>query len=277
MLRIAKTTACLISIVTCGVLGAAPAEAADLPVKAPISRAVAAPVFSWTGCYVGVNGGGAWVKRSNSLSITNDPLNPAFNPQLIPSVAANGTGSLNSSGPTGGAQAGCNYQSGTFVWGGEADFDWMNQRQSFGGRFFYPPVGGIPSAYQLNTTEKVSWLSTFRARLGAVVADRVLLYATGGLAVAEFSSSQSFFDEFGAVGGAGSISKVKVGWAAGAGAEFAISMDWSLRAEYLFAQFGGDSNNWVLGNANFGLAPYQNSLGNLTVQTARLAVNYRFH
>ena len=37
------------------------ASAADMPVKAPVYKAsVAAPVYSWTGCYFGANGGYAW-------------------------------------------------------------------------------------------------------------------------------------------------------------------------------------------------------------------------
>jgi hypothetical protein len=41
---------------------AAPAIAADLPLKAPPPPPV--PVFSWTGLYIGANIGGAWSNGS---------------------------------------------------------------------------------------------------------------------------------------------------------------------------------------------------------------------
>ena len=43
------------------------ASAADMPLKAPL--VAPPPAFSWTGCYIGGNGGG--IKNDSTLS--NDP------------------------------------------------------------------------------------------------------------------------------------------------------------------------------------------------------------
>jgi len=92
--------------VVVGLIGVGPlAKAADLPVRAP---AYVAPVFSWTGFYIGGNIGGAWAQRD----VTDSVLGLNFD---------NGT----SNGVfIGGGQIGGNYQVGNFVRGVEGDFDW---------------------------------------------------------------------------------------------------------------------------------------------------------
>jgi outer membrane immunogenic protein len=94
----------------------ASAYAADLPVRAPPPPPP--PVLSWTGCYVGINGGGAFT-RSQSLLYTETFGGAPFFP------AAGGAaefGPLPSrSGGFGGGQIGCNRQTGLFVFGGELD------------------------------------------------------------------------------------------------------------------------------------------------------------
>ena len=39
------------------------ALSADLPAKAPVYKAAAAPTFNWTGCYIGANVGGGWARK----------------------------------------------------------------------------------------------------------------------------------------------------------------------------------------------------------------------
>src|SRR5215831_1783339 len=57
------------------------------------------PVMMWTGCYIGLNIGGGW-----SQATFVDPV-------------AGGLGGVSSGGVIGGAQAGCDYQMGQFVFG----------------------------------------------------------------------------------------------------------------------------------------------------------------
>src|SRR6476661_10110548 len=84
---------------SCLVLGSAAVLAADIPMqaKAPIA---ATPVFSWTGCYVGVHAGGG--------------------------ATTNTEGAQNGKGAVAGGQAGCNYQDGNWVFGGEGEGYWSD-------------------------------------------------------------------------------------------------------------------------------------------------------
>src|SRR5258706_14234106 len=99
--------------VSLGVLGLmAPALAADLPVytKAP---ALAAPMYDWSGFYVGVFGGGGY---------GNHNLNNA----LGPAGFANFTVNYSSKGGLGGGEAGYNWQSGNIVFGVDGDAVWSS-------------------------------------------------------------------------------------------------------------------------------------------------------
>src|SRR5262245_14811563 len=90
------------------------ALAADLAVRpAPVYRPpppVAVPLYTWTGCYVGGNGGGIWAK-----SEWNDTVFGGF-------------GDSTASGGLGGAQVGCNYQVGAWVFGVQGDYDWTSAK-----------------------------------------------------------------------------------------------------------------------------------------------------
>jgi outer membrane immunogenic protein len=85
------------------------ALAADLPRQAPMYKAPAyvAPVFNWTGAYIGINGGGGW-GRSNYADVEKYDV----------------------SGGMIGATVGYNWQFGTWVVGLEGDADWANIKGS---------------------------------------------------------------------------------------------------------------------------------------------------
>src|SRR5256885_17059187 len=85
------------------VLGAGSALAADMPIKAPPP---AVQVWTWTGCYVGINGG--WARERDR------------------GYAADGTflHDVNGDGGVFGGQVGCDYQMSQFVFGIEAMWDW---------------------------------------------------------------------------------------------------------------------------------------------------------
>jgi len=104
-------------IVMLSLVGAA-AQAADLPSPPSPALVYSAPpviaYFTWTGCYLGGNVGGAWASRDWNDQIPGDPL---FGTDL---------GSYNTSGALGGAQAGCNYQIGNWVVGLQGDYAWSN-------------------------------------------------------------------------------------------------------------------------------------------------------
>src|SRR5450432_2415608 len=125
-------------------------HAADLrmPVKAPLA---AVPVFSWTGCYVGVEGGGNWGRSQHTQ---DDPFVAA----AATVFGLNQTNGINLSGGIAGGTIGCNYQAGNFVFGLEDDFSWTNKR---GTANLIPPFVIADTA-----TTSESWLGTFRGRAG---------------------------------------------------------------------------------------------------------------
>jgi outer membrane immunogenic protein len=119
---------------------------------------------------------------------------------------------------------------------------------------------------------------TARSRIGWAVTPNVLLYGTGGVALTELGVRNSLSSAGTAViaQGTGSASGRVTGWAIGGGAEWALNRHWSVRAEYLYLDFGKvTANAFVVDNA----AGFNNNVGttvDLTAQIARAAVNYRF-
>jgi outer membrane immunogenic protein len=202
------------------------AFAADLPQPPPpMPRApafVPPPPFSWTGFYVGVNGGYAWGNWSDGYG-----------------------DSFNSNGGIAGGTFGFNYQWNWFVAGVEADIDWsdqkFNQSASASGTIFGVPVGAAETFNYKNDV-----LSTFAARFG-VAADHALFYGKAGGAW-----TQEQFNESGAltIGGttfataSGSDSFSRFGWMAGAGVEYAFTSNLTGKIEYNYIDFG--SNNETL-------------------------------
>jgi outer membrane immunogenic protein len=144
------------------------AHAADLPVRSapPAPIVAAAPVFTWTGFYVGVNAGYGWNTNDDDV--------------VIPGV---GTFEADDEGGfVGGGQVGYNYQIGSFVLGLETDIQYAD----IGGDNNF---GGI-----LDDDDSDSWFGTVRARAG-VAFDRALIYATGGLAYGEVSNGFTSSDD----------------------------------------------------------------------------------
>jgi outer membrane immunogenic protein len=122
--------------VLCALLGATNlAFAADLPAPVPTPAvapaAYAAPVYNWTGLYLGVNGGYGF-----GSSTWSDPAN-------TPST----TGSFHTNGGLVGGTLGVNFQSGAFVFGAEGDIDWQSLNGSSGSAFCANvSTGGAASA-----------------------------------------------------------------------------------------------------------------------------------
>ncbi len=95
---------------------------------------------------------------------------------------------------------------------------------------------------------------TTRARIGFLPSDRLLIYATGGIAYGNVQYAGSVASNFnGALsfGGPtcaalsvcwqGSSSTASLGWTVGAGLELAVWNNVSLKVEYLFVDLGGAS------------------------------------
>jgi outer membrane immunogenic protein len=218
--------------------------AADLPpAAAPPPRAPAAylppPVFSWTGFYLGINGGYGFGQSSWT--------NPLFAP----------TGNFNTSGFLIGGTLGANYQIGSFVIGLEGDGDWNNAN---GTSFLGGAVGCVPGC---NTQS--DWLATVRGRAGFAW-DRVLFYGTGGAA---FGNVQAAF------GGFPFASSTQTGWTAGAGVEWAFLPNWTAKVEYLFVDLGSFSCPAASCGSPAGVPPAATSVS-FNENIVRAGINYKF-
>jgi outer membrane immunogenic protein len=268
-------------------LAAGPAMAADLPVKAPILKAPPpVPIYGWTGCHIGGNGGWIGSRDGHDLTMAGAFLDP-INSYSIPAnrVGLEHSYQPSSSGGTAGVQAGCDYQVSRFVLGVEADTNWSGLRDSISAA--YGPTTGIAgaTAHTEIVSTDLKWFSTLRARAGFAW-DRVQIYGTGGLAVARIDSGTvvQFANGFGFLGGfpfAGQASVDRWGWAAGAGIEYAAIHNWSFKVEYLHLDFGGFDYLSPCPNSiclpAVGQPPFAyNTHASVRDDMVRFGVNYKF-
>jgi outer membrane immunogenic protein len=192
-------------------LFSAPALGADRPVPykaAPM--AAAAPVFNWTGFYIGGQGGYAWGDSVQCFQC-GEPTGGATDPYHI-------------RGGFGGATAGYNWQfNPNWIVGIETDFSFSGIK----GIGHDSPTYGCGECFT-----KVDWFGTVRGRLGYAVGN-TLFYGTGGWAYghlkASFTSCLPTPDCHGTR---------HDGWTAGGGIEWAFAPAWSAKLEYLHVDLG---------------------------------------
>ena len=253
---------------------AAPALAADLPARSmsPPMPAYIAPPFTWTGLYVGVNAGGIF-GQSGTTQTTGTPGFVALGPTLVPSSL-----STKGSGFIGGGQIGYNYQVGSFVAGAETDFDYSSLSKSAS---FTSPGTVLGTSLTTSAKSKLDYLGTVRARLGYVVYDRLLIFATGGFAYGDVRTTTSVVPN--AVPGglwSGSTNNTRGGYAVGGGAEYALTNNVTLKGEYLYYDLGKQSTS-AIGNgvirsvAALNGVDYVSSTRNAG-SIVRLGLNYKF-
>ncbi|WP_158811616.1 outer membrane protein [Beijerinckia sp. L45] len=213
------------------------AFAADLPSRrAPPVYAPAPPipVFTWTGVYIGAQAGYEFGHDASFAAAT-----------------ANGAGlasrSAKENGFIGGAHIGYNFSTQSLpvfgsafggllgtggVFGIEGDVDGTSAKANYG-------LGGIA----VTTRDQIQ--GSVRGRLGIAV-DRTLFYATGGVA---FGGLRNTYVNT-ITGGSDTLDHTRVGYTVGGGVEYAITNNWSLRAEYRYTDFGHYTD--VLGGATAG-------------------------
>jgi outer membrane immunogenic protein len=250
-----------------GLLAAGAASAADLParrgfVPAPV---LMAPAFMWSGFYAGLNAG---------YSFNSDKASTVGTPGFV-GLGANVPASLaiGKNGFTGGGQIGYNYQMGNLVLGVETDLQYVAGKgsQSFAG--VAPPI--TTSASRDN-----GYLGTLRARVGLVASERLMIYATGGLAYGAFQTDLQVTTAAGPAGPfwSGRSNSTRVGYTVGAGAEYALTNNWTAKLEYLYYDLGRNTVRTTPNAAAAGAFPgvaYDARVEN-TGQIVRAGMNYKF-
>jgi outer membrane immunogenic protein len=241
------------------------ASAADLPRKAPAYMPPPLPVvYNWTGCYLGANVGGHWGRDEISTTTSPAGAEAAF----IDSVTAT---TLKPQGVIGGVQGGCNYQVSSFVFGIEADADWLGGTESRN-LVLGPNTAVVNPADFIDNSTKATFIGTARGRVGAAF-DRLLVFATGGVAFGRVETT----DTFGSFGGTSVVSTndttSRTGWTVGGGVEYAFANNWTTKVEYLYVDLGSsDTNIPPCGACVRSYVVHHNYTDNIV----RVGLNYKF-
>lgn len=217
--------------------------------QAPVATAApldnASPPANWSGPYVGLAGGGA---LGNSNQIDAGPFGYG--------ATTHGYGI---DGGIFGGTAGYNFQTGPWVYGLDGDFSWINARGQA------HEIAPFTTSTVEGTDE--DWLGTARVRFGWTASNRVLLYATGGFAVASVKATVEPFNARGLA-----QTETRWGGTVGAGVETMLDQNWSVKAEYLHVDMVRASY------FDPSRGPTFNIRGNVPVDNDifRLGLNYHF-
>ena len=255
------------------------ANAADLPM--PVKAPPPPPPFSWTGFYIGGNGGYGWANESSNLTLTT----------TLGTATLAGSG--NGSGWLGGGQVGFNWEAPTHVvLGLEADGDWANISGSSSGCSIFTTGAHIGSASGCGTDNvRLNDFFTLRGRFGWAW-ENVFFYGTGGFAwgASTGTHTTTCVSGFPPVcpggsipftgGGASYSDNNLLGYAVGAGFEWAFLPHWTFRVEYLHIEFDNvpTSFNTTLTINAVTLPPaLYNVSSNNGINIVRLGLNYLFN
>jgi high affinity Mn2+ porin len=218
------------------------AIAADLPTSLPLKAPARSAIYDWTGFYFGGHfgyGGGGFGPGTNPF-----PEQGVFLPHSV-------------TGLIGGFQTGYNRQfANNVVLGIEADTS-------------FPSPVDVPALTPVPFTTTLDYVGTLRGRAGYAFGTW-MPYLTGGFAWGH-SHININDGNFGA--GAGniisSLGHYQTGWTAGAGIEFAVSGNWSAKAEYGYI----DLSRRMYDLSGFGL-PAVNV--DPRIHLFKFGLNYRF-
>ena len=224
----------------------APASAADMAVKARPPAPVLAPIYDWTGFYIGANGG--W-GQSNSC-VNFDVFGVDF-----------ADGCRSRSGGLVGGQIGYRWQANQWVFGVEAQGDWAD--------LSHTRVSLLDPT--LSTRTKTDGIGLFTGQIGYAW-NQALFYVKGGAAVTNNRFSIHDNLNFGAE--LASASATRWGGTVGAGFEYGFAPNWSFGVEYNHL-FMGDANNSFTGLPVFA-ANFANSRITQDVDMVTARINYRF-
>jgi opacity protein-like surface antigen len=227
--------------------------------KAPILKAPMPAPVSWGGFYVGGFLGADYGQARWGI--------PGFG-----SVDPHGAGIL------GGVQGGYNWQVGSWVYGIEGDWGATN----FKGAQGCSPLGLGIAFFNTTCNASADWIATLTGRVG-MTWNRALLYVKGGVAWTDADYSltcnagplngtlgvnDNCRNRAGALVNTLTASNSTTGFTVGFGSEFALTPNWSAKAEYDYIDFG-DRNLTAADGSVFNLG--------LRVSQVKVGMNYRFN
>jgi outer membrane immunogenic protein len=238
-------------------LGIGAASGADLAARTTKTPVYAAPLVSWTGCYLGGNVGGGWDRfHAGEIAFAGVPT---------PFVDF---GTNSGSSLIGGGQIGCDYQfAGNWVIGiqGQAEFGTIDSSNAV---LAFP---GITAEF------KVKNIETLSARLGYAVTPAVLAYVKGGAAWAGASAAATIPN--GVIAEAANFTMT--GYTVGGGFEWMFVPGWSVFGEYNYMDFGTKNVNISSTGMVPGFGPAgalaDTAATKLRTQTLIVGVNYKFN
>jgi len=264
----------------CAALGCGSAIAADLPLKA--SAPLPPPAWSWSGFYLGVQGGSGWgTTEDSATSFVNCFGGTCLAPQTFtPPGAERSSYTIN--GFHGGGTAGFNWQFGQIVAGVEGDISGANIEGTGDcalGFSFNLGTGHAPAGCHT----KMTWFGTLTGRLGVTV-DHALVFVKAGGAWANFDRDVTL----GLIAntppgvpfqGNGSFSENRSGVTIGTGVEYALGTNWSAKVEYDYMDFGTKSATFATTGTLFGAGNVNNLNVDVRerVHVVRACLNYRFN
>jgi outer membrane immunogenic protein len=216
--------------------------AADLGAR-PVYKAppAPAPMFSWTGFYIGAHAGYGW--GNNDFTDTTGFVGPA-----------GATYGLDTDGFLGGVQAGFDYQfAPNWVLGIEGQVSWSKIDGTT-----TPLVG---TSFTANT----DMISSVTGRLGFTPGSNWLIYGKGGVAWADFEGTFAVPGVFSV-----SNSETRTGWTAGAGIEYAFLPNLSGKIEYQYYDFGSETYDFSP------VAPAAPFDVDNNIHTIKAGLNWRF-
>jgi outer membrane autotransporter protein len=240
-----------------------------LAAKVPIYKATpAAEPYNWTGLYVGgvLGADAGWSREdfggvfSPLFNVPANSIVPGFPPVNVPGGGVGDVGPR-VAGLLGGAEIGYNYQIGKWLLGVEGDLTDSNTKGSRACTDLSTPgiaITTLPPQHPLwdsTCDAQATWIGTVTGRVGVEWWDRALLYAKGGVAFTHetFSANcnlgplngeitpQSCYNPAGALLSDLTGSTNAVGGTVGLGTEFALTKNWSAKAEWDYINFGNRS------------------------------------
>jgi outer membrane immunogenic protein len=260
----------------------ASANAADLyrpSASGGLKDPVYAPAATWTGLYLGVNGGYGWSADSNKLAASANKYTPCYSSegegdgeggivlysQCLSTVDSDASAkSFSTEGGFGGGQIGYNLQRDRLVFGAEFDI----QGAAISGDARFALLGGLAGA---SASSELNWFGALTGRVGYAF-DNTLLYFKGGLAFGGVKDSVTVAP---VEDPASTVTKdeTRTGYVLGGGIEHKLTPSVSVKAEYQYIDLGSDRITTTAG-----YAPYNDASATLdarhTYHTARVGLNY---